>query len=163
MSSRSRSYGYRSSLSDSRCICDKLFENLQLLVQFIDIPNLSPHLLSLKIMNQDEYSQLRQMWSERRMQEAVIQLLLCLNHKPDWGRKLLTALEESIGQRNTGLVHLGHVSILKELRERGEEFQRRLEQVRSIPSSDSCTILKYLRPALRLTKHVIHFNQYSSP
>ena len=120
------------------------------MVQFIDIPNLSPHLLALKIMSQDEYSQLRQMWSERRMQEAVIQLLLCLNHKPDWGRKLLTALEESIGQRNTGSVHLGHVSILKELRERGDEFQRRLEEVRAfgyslfVSGSLHCTVTPFL-------------------
>ena len=132
MSSRSRSDGYRSSMSDSRCICDKLFENLQLLAQFIDIPNLSPHLLALKVMSQDEYTQLRHMWRERRMQEAVIQMLLCLNHKPDWGRKLLTALEESVGQRNTGSVHLGHISILKELRARGDEFQRWLEPVRAV-------------------------------
>ena len=38
-------------------------------------------------------------------------MLLFVSHKPDWGRKLLRALEESIDQRHLGAVHLGHVVI----------------------------------------------------
>lgn len=102
---------------EARCICDKLFENVQLLVQFIDVPNLAPYLLGRKLLVEDEYRRLIQSWKDKRIQEAVVQLLLCISHKPDWGRKLLMALEESIHQRNDGAVHLGHVYILKELHE----------------------------------------------
>ncbi len=101
--------------SEARILCDKLFENIQLLIQYIDIPNLAGFILGQKLITGDEYQKIMSMWSSRHIQEAIVELLLTIRHKPDWGRKLFTALEDSVTQHSEGFVHLGHVHILKKL------------------------------------------------
>lgn len=119
-----------SSSLDGRCVCDKLYENIHLLIQFVDVPSLAPYLLGRRLIVEEEYRRLIQYWTEKRIQEAVVQMLLCVSHKPDWGRKLLRALEESIEQRkNVGAVHLGHVFILNQFQECKIHFTTGLEQV----------------------------------
>jgi hypothetical protein len=111
-------------------MCDKLFENLQLLIQYVDFPNLAPFALSHKLMTGEEYSRLNILWSERHLQESIIEFLLTVRHKPDWGRKLITALEDSITHHSDGLIHLGHVYILRELKSCGKaHFASGLEKI----------------------------------
>ena len=117
--------------SEARILCDKLFENIQLLIQYIDIPNLSGFILAQKLITGDEYKKIMSMWSNRHIQEAIVELLLTIRHKPDWGRKLFAALEDSVTQHSEGLVHLGHVYILKklEMKEGKMNFADGLEKV----------------------------------
>ena len=115
--------------AEARSVCDKLFENLQLLIQFVDFPNLAPFALRHKLMTGEEYSRLTMLWTERHLQESIIEFLLTVRHKPDWGRKLIAALEDSITQHSDGLVHLGHVYILRELKECKAHFASGLEKV----------------------------------
>ena len=119
--------------SEARVLCDKLFENIQLLIQYIDIPNLSGFILAQKLITGDEYKKIMSLWSNRHIQEAIVELLLTIRHKPDWGRKLFAALEDSVTQYSDGLVHLGHVYILKKLemsKEGKMVFADGLEKVR---------------------------------
>ena len=117
--------------AEGRHLCDKLFENLQLLIQYVDLPNLAPFVLKLKLMNAEEYSRLMLLWENRHLQESIVDLLYTVRHKPDWGRKLMMALEQSVTMRHDSGVHLGHVYILKELEECKAQFASGLEKVRS--------------------------------
>lgn len=98
-------------------------------MQFLDVPNLSPFLLGRKLLVEDEYMRLLQRWADKRMQESVVNLLLCISHKPNWGQKLLKALEDSINYQNDGGVHYGHVHILKELQQCKVHYTTGLEKV----------------------------------
>lgn len=127
---RSLSLSMSPAAIEGRIVCDKLFENLQLLIQYVDFPSLAPFALRHKLMTGEEYSRLTLLWSERRLQESIIEFLLTVRHKPDWGRKLITALEDSITQHSDGLVHLGHVYILREMKECKAQFASGLEKVK---------------------------------
>ena len=117
------------STAEARLVCDKLFENLQILIQYMDFPNLAPFILRQKLMTGEEYSRVMSLWSSRHLQEAVVESLLTIRHKPDWGRKLIDALEDSVTQHSDGLIHLGHVYVLKELKECKAQFASGLEKV----------------------------------
>ena len=115
--------------SEARLLSDKLFENIQLLIQYVDFPNLGPFILAQKLMTGEEYSRVNALWSARHLQEAVVEMLLNIRHKPDWGRKLFTALEDAVTHHSDGLIHLGHVYVLKEFREYKNLFTDGLEKV----------------------------------
>lgn len=123
------SLGLQSPSGASRLLGDKLFENLQLLIQYVDLPNLAPFVLKLKLMSAEEYSRLMLLWGNRHLQESIVDLLYTVRHKPDWGRKLVMALEQSVTLRHDSGVHLGHVYILKELGECKAQFASGLEKV----------------------------------
>ena len=118
--------------AENRCVCDKLYENIQLLIRFIDVPSLAPYLLGKRLIAEEEYKRLIQYWTDKRIQDSVVQMLLFVSHKPDWGRKLLQALEESINQRHLGTVHLGHVVILNEFQQCNIHFTYGLEKVSAV-------------------------------
>lgn len=116
---------------EARTVCDKLFENLQLLIQYVDFPNLAPFVLRHKLMTGDEYSRFTSLWAGRHLQESIIEFLLTVRHKPDWGRKLISALEDSVTQHSDGSIHLGHVYIIRELKDCKAHFATGLEKVKS--------------------------------
>lgn len=127
---------------EARSVCDKLFENLQLLIQYVDLPNLAPFALSHKLMSVDEYTRLKNLWADRHLQESIIEFLLTVRHKPDWGRKLIAALEDSVTLHSDGSIHLGHVYILRELKESGKaNFASGLEKVSKKRRKISITIM----------------------
>ena len=126
---------------EARVVCDKLFENLQLLIQYVDFPNLAPFVLRHKLMTGEEYGRLTGLWGGRHIQEAIIEFLLTVRHKPDWGRKLMTALEDSVTQHSDGSIHLGHVYILRELKECKAHFASGLEKVRNDDDDDCMQLI----------------------
>ena len=82
-------------------------------------------------MTGDEYSRFTSLWAGRHLQESIIQFLLTVRHKPDWGRKLISALEDSVTQHSDGSIHLGHVYIIRELKDCKAHFATGLEKVKS--------------------------------
>lgn len=131
---RSLSFSPSPPPSEARILCDKLFENIQLLIQYLDIPNISAFILAQKLISADEYKKVMSMWCNRRIQEAIVELLLTIRHKPDWGRKLFNALEDSVTQHSEGQVHLGHVYILKKM----EKMDGRLDFADGLEKVSKC-------------------------
>ena len=82
-------------------------------------------------MTGDEYSRFTSLWAGRHLQESIIEFLLTVRHKPDWGRKLISALEDSVTQHSDGSIHLGHVYIIRELKDCKAHFATGLEKVKS--------------------------------
>ncbi len=97
---------------------------LPLLIQYTDINALIPFLKGMRLLTDEDYQQIKQLWQNGQRRDAVENLLFILSRKcPEWEDCFVSALHQSI-HSEYGDYHEGHKHILESLFNSGANMEQ---------------------------------------